>query len=156
MSAPALAWDAMLKMTGVKIELFTDMAMYDFIKKAKRDGISMASQRYFKTNNPKIGKAFNPFKPTTWILYIDANNLYGWAMSQFLPIGEYKWEYSRNYLLENSTKQNEFLDIALRTKPKSNRGYFLNIKAHFPLKTHSYLSDLPPTVENLAVSKDMG
>ena len=64
-SALALAWDAMLKMTGVKIELFTDMAMYDFIEKAKCDGISMAGQRYFKANNPKIGKAFNPSKPTT-------------------------------------------------------------------------------------------
>ena len=62
--APALAWDAILKMTGVKIELFTDMAMYDFIEKAKHGGISMAGQRYFKTNNPKIGKAFNLSKPT--------------------------------------------------------------------------------------------
>ena len=64
-SAPALAWDAMLKMTEVKIELFTDMAMHDFIEKAKRGGISMAGQRYFKANNSKIGKAFNPSKPTT-------------------------------------------------------------------------------------------
>ena len=131
-------------MTGVKIELFTDMAMHDFIEKAKHSGISIAGQRYFKANNPKIGKAFNPSKPTTWILYVDTNNLYGWAMSQFLPIGGYKWEYSQNYLLENSTKQKEFLDIALSIKPNLKQGCFLNIKAHFSLKTHSYLSDLPP------------
>ena len=75
-SAPALAWDAMLKMTEVKIKLFTDIAMHDFIEKAKRGGISIAGQRYFRANNPKIDKAFNPSKPTTWISYVDANNLY--------------------------------------------------------------------------------
>ncbi|CAB5355733.1 unnamed protein product [Rhizophagus irregularis] len=80
----------MLKMTGVKIELLTKMAMHDFVEKAKRGGISMACQRYFKANNPKMGKAFDSSKPTSWISYVDANNLYGWAMSQFLPIGGYE------------------------------------------------------------------
>ncbi|CAG8731227.1 4503_t:CDS:1, partial [Ambispora leptoticha] len=102
-SAPALAWDAMLKMTGVKIELFTDMAMHDFIEKAKRGGIAMAGHRYFKANNPKIGKAFNPSKPTTWILYVDANNLYGWAMSQYLPIGNYQWEGRQGHFKNDPT-----------------------------------------------------
>ena len=88
--APALAWDAMLKMAEVKIELFTDMAMHDFIEKAKHGGIAMAGHRYFKANNPKIGRLFNPSKPTKWISYVDANNLYGWAMSQYLPIGNYQ------------------------------------------------------------------
>src|SRR5437868_1041410 len=52
----------MLKKTGIKIELFTNMFMHNFIEKAKKDGISMACKRYFKANNPKIGKAFNPSK----------------------------------------------------------------------------------------------
>src|SRR2546421_11646620 len=82
----------MLKITGVSIELFTDMTMHDFVEKAKRGGIFMACKRYFNANNPKMGKVFNPSKPTTWIPYVDANNLYGWAMSQFLPIGKYQWE----------------------------------------------------------------
>ncbi|CAG8813447.1 24551_t:CDS:2, partial [Cetraspora pellucida] len=64
-SAPALAWNAMLKMTGVKIELFTDMSMYDFIEDAKHGGIAIACKRYFKANNPKIDKKFDPSKPTT-------------------------------------------------------------------------------------------
>jgi hypothetical protein len=75
-SAPSLSWDAMLKMTGVKIELFTEMAMHDFVEKAKRGGIAMAVYRYFKANNPKMGEAFDPSQPTTWISYIDVNNLY--------------------------------------------------------------------------------
>ncbi|CAG8762896.1 30_t:CDS:2, partial [Cetraspora pellucida] len=90
--SPALAWDAMLKITGVKIELFTDISMHDFIEDAKRGGIAIAYKCYFKANNPKIGKTFNPSKPTTWISYVNANNLYGWVMSQYLLIGNYKWE----------------------------------------------------------------
>ena len=66
-SASALLWDAMLLMTGVEIELFTDITMHDFIEKAKRGGISMAAHRYFKANNPKMGENFDPSKPTTWI-----------------------------------------------------------------------------------------
>ncbi|CAG8586358.1 10657_t:CDS:2, partial [Cetraspora pellucida] len=154
-SLPAYSWDAMLKMTGVKIELFTDMAMHDFIEKAKRGGIAMACKRYFKANNPKMGKVFNPSKPTTWISYVDATNLYGWAMSQYLPIGNYKWEVSHKYLEDNSNEQKKYLEKILNTKADAKRGYFLNIKAHFPLKTHDYLSDLPPAVENMAVNKNM-
>ena len=64
-STASLTWDAMLKYTGVKIELFTDMAMHDFIEKAKRGGLSMAVHRFFQANNPKMGKEFNPKKLTT-------------------------------------------------------------------------------------------
>src|SRR5271154_6453071 len=154
-SLSAYSWDAMLKITGVKIELFTEMAKHDFIEKAKRRGISMACKQYFKANNPKIGKAFNPSKPTTWISYVDATNLYGWAMSQFLPIGNYEWVASREYLLKNPAMQKKYLEKILKTKADASKGYFLNIKAHFPLKTHDYLKDLPPAVENIAVGKNM-
>src|SRR2546421_2370884 len=138
----------MLKMTGVKIELFTEMAMHDFVEKAKRGGISMACQRYFKANNPKMNKAFNPSKPTSWISYVDANNLYGWTMSQFLPIGNYQWEASREYLFKNPAMQKAYLEMVLKAKPYAQREYFLNIKSHFPLKTHDYLRDLPPAVRS--------
>ncbi|GBB85764.1 hypothetical protein RclHR1_01220060 [Rhizophagus clarus] len=153
-SAPSLSWDAMLKKTGVKIELFTDMSMHDFIEKAKKGGISKACKRYFKANNSKMGNAFNPSKPTSWISYVDANNLYGWVMSQFLPIGNYQWEASWKYLLKNPAMQKKYLEKILKTKANASRGYFLNIKSHFSLKTHDYLRDLPPAVENVAVGKD--
>src|SRR5438552_17115439 len=91
-SAPALLWDAMLLITGVEIELFTDITMHDFIEKAKRGGIAMAAYRYFKANNPKMGENFNSFKPITWIAYNNITNLYGWAMSQYMPIGNYQWK----------------------------------------------------------------
>ena len=67
----------MLLITGVEIKLFTDITMHDFIEKAKRDGIAIAAHRYFKANNLKIDKDFNPSKPTIWIVYNNMTNLYG-------------------------------------------------------------------------------
>ena len=153
-SAPSLSWDANLKMTGVRIELFTDIAMHDFTEKAKRGGISMACQRYFKANNPKMGEDYDPSKSTSWISYVDATNLYGHSMSQYLPIRNYQWEASREYLLKNPAMQKKYLEKILNIRSDAKRGYFLNINAHFPLKTHEYLKDLPPAVENVAVEKD--
>ncbi|GBC45482.2 uncharacterized protein LOC111334919 [Rhizophagus irregularis DAOM 181602=DAOM 197198] len=133
-SAPALSWDGMLKMTGVKIELFTDMTMHDFTEKAKRGGIAMAGHRFLKANKPKMGDSFNPSKPTTWISYVDANNLYGWAMSQYLPIGNYRWEASPEYFKQNLDKQKQILNVILNTKPDA---------AH-----------LPPAVDSIAMEGD--
>ena len=76
-------------------------------------------------------------------------------MSQYLPIGNYQWEASREYLLKNPEMQKKYLNKILNTKSNAKKGYYLNIKAHFSLKNHDYLSDLPPAVENMAVSKDM-
>src|SRR5215468_6408820 len=114
----------------------------------------MAGHRYFKANNPKMGKAYNPSKPTSWISYVDATNLYGWSMMQYLPIGNYEWEVSREYLLGNPAMQKKYLEQNIKTKADAKRGYYLKINSHFPLKTHEYLSDLPTVVENKAVGKD--
>ena len=75
-------------------------------------------------------------------------------MSQYLPIGNYQWEVSREYLLKNPAMQKKYLEKIFKTKANAQRGYFLNIKAHFPLKSHDYLSDLPPAMENVAVGKN--
>jgi len=82
-SAPGLSWDALLKKTGVKLELLTDLDMHLFTERGMRGGISMVSKRYAKANNPLV--SYNPEEPTTYITYLDANNLYGWAMSLPLP-----------------------------------------------------------------------
>ena len=79
-SVPGLSWDALLKKTRVELELLTDLDMHLFIKRGMRGGISMVSRRYAKVNNPMV-EGYNPEKPTNYITYLDANNLYGWAMS---------------------------------------------------------------------------
>ncbi|PKC57009.1 hypothetical protein RhiirA1_541829 [Rhizophagus irregularis] len=114
-SAASLTWDVMLKYTGVKIELFTDMEMHDFAEKAKRGGITMSCRCYFKANNPKC-KNFDIRRPKTWLSYVDANNLYGWAMSQYLQIGNYKWEYSDEFLKDPENNKKVFNTILKKRK----------------------------------------
>ena len=89
-TSPGLSWDAMLKMTNVKLELMTDINMYQFIKKGMCGGVSYIANRYGKANNKYI-ESYNENEPSKYLMYLDANNLYGWAMSQYLPHGSFKW-----------------------------------------------------------------
>ena len=82
-SSPGLSWDAMLKMTDVKLEKISDIDKYLFIEKGSRGGISYIAKRYAKANN-KYMSDYDPEKPSTFITYLDKNNLYGWTMSDYL------------------------------------------------------------------------
>ena len=75
-SVPGLSWDALLKKTGVELELLTDLDMHLMIERGMRGGISMVSKGYAKANNPRV-KDYDPAKLTNCITYLDANNLYG-------------------------------------------------------------------------------
>ena len=89
-TTPGLAWDACLKMTKVKLELLHDQDMLLMMEKGVFGGVSMISTRYGKANN-KYMQGHDPSKPSTYIQYLDANNLYGWAMSKPLPTHGFKW-----------------------------------------------------------------
>ena len=97
-TAPGLAWDACLKITEVKLELLSDVDMLLMIEKGIRGGVSMVSKRFAKANNKYICQKFNPNESSRYIQYLDANNLYGMAMSMKLPIKGFKWmnEYELN------------------------------------------------------------
>ena len=84
-SSPGLAWDAMLKITGIELELVRDIDMYLFIERAMRGGISYIAKRYSKANN-KYMKDYDNTTETIYIMYFDANNLYGSAMSIYLMV----------------------------------------------------------------------
>ena len=71
-------------MTDIKLELMVDIDMFQFIEKGMRGGISYIANRYGKANN-KYMKEYDEKAPLKYIMYLDANNLYGWAMSQYLP-----------------------------------------------------------------------
>ena len=80
----------MLKMTGVKLERISDINMYFFIEKGSRGEISYIAKIYAKANN-KYMSDYDSKKPSTFIIYLDKNNLYGWTMSEYLTYGEFKW-----------------------------------------------------------------
>ena len=90
MTSPGLAWDAMLKMTKINLELISDTDMQHFIEKGLRGGISYIAHRHGKANN-KYMKDYNPEIEDSYLMYLDANNLYGWAKSQPLPTGDFQW-----------------------------------------------------------------
>ena len=90
-TAPGLAWDACLKMTNINLELLSDPNMLLMFEKGIRGGISMISNRYGEANNKYMGNRYNKNKLSKYLMYLDANNLYGSAMSEKLPIHSFKW-----------------------------------------------------------------
>ena len=90
-SAPGLAWDATLKITTVQLELLNDPDMLLMIESGIRGGIATISHPHAKAHNEYMGTEFDHAEETKFISYLDANNLYGWAMSKQLPTSGFKW-----------------------------------------------------------------
>ena len=107
LSAPSLSWDVMLKMTIIELELIPDPDMYIFFEKRTRGGISYISNRYSKANNKNV-KSHDPKEESNQTIYLDANNLYDYVMSNFLPTSGFKWidpkEIDLNKYTSNSSK----------------------------------------------------
>ena len=92
-TAPGMAWDAALKLTKVKLDLITDPDMYLMFEKGIRGGISTITHRHAIANNPYLpSEKYDSSKDHSYIMYLDANNLYGWAMTQKMPTGNLKFE----------------------------------------------------------------
>ena len=107
LSVPALSQDVMLNMTKIKFELISDPDMFILFKKGMRGGVPYISNRYSKANN-KYLKCYDPKQESKHIIYSDANNLYGYAMSKFLPTSGFKWidpkKFDLNKYTSNSSK----------------------------------------------------
>ena len=99
LSAPGLAWQACLKKANVKLELLADHDMLLMIEAGIRSAISKAIHRYAKANN-KYMKNFNKDMLSSFLMYLDANNLYGWAICKKLPVGEFEWIHPEDYTEE--------------------------------------------------------
>ncbi|XP_041377266.1 uncharacterized protein LOC121389682 [Gigantopelta aegis] len=143
-TSPGLAWQAALKMTGVQLELLTDIDQHLFIEKGLRGGISFIAHRYAKSNNTHLPE-FNPEQPESHIIYLDANNLYGWAMSQPLPVRGFHW------LNETNIEQ---LDIA-QVPDDASEGYILEVDLDYPHELHDLHNDYPLAPEKLKVTEEM-
>ena len=95
-----------------------------------RSGITQAVHKYTLANNKYKGDKFNPNEDTTYLQYLDLNNLYGWAVSQPLPTGGFKWV---------DVNPNEISELATRT----DKGYILEVDVSYPKDLHNSHNDLP-------------
>ena len=128
----------MLKMTGVKLEKIFDINMYLFTETGLRRGISYISKRYSKANNKYYDQEdYDPTKPSKCISCLDMNNLYGWAMSGYLPYGGFKWLKNVDNFDVNSVSE------------KSPIGYILNVDLKYSDELHVLHNDYPLAPEKL-------
>ncbi len=143
-TSPGLSWDAMLKMTNIKLELMVDIDMFIFIEKGMRGGVSYIANRYGKANN-KYMKKYDEGELSKYIMYLDANNLYGWAMSQYLPTGGFKWL---------TQKQINKINLA-SYKEDGNKGLILEVDLEYPNELHDLHNDYPLGPEKVKVTENM-
>ena len=141
-SSAGLSWDAMLRMTDIKSEKISDIDKYLFIEKGLSGGISYVAKRYAKANNEYLND-YDHKNPSTFISYLDLNNLYGWAMSEYLPYEGCKW-------LKNVSE----FDI-MSINDKSPIGYFVEVDFEYPDELHELHNDFPLAPEKIVVSNDM-
>ena len=132
LSLPGLAWQACLKKINVKLELLTDYDMLLMVKEGIRGGICHSIHRHAKANN-KYMKNYDKNKESSYIQYLDANNLYGWAMSQKLHKNGFKW-------INDVTKIDE--KFIKNYDEDSDKGYILEVDVKYPKKLHVLHSDL--------------
>ena len=143
LSSPGLAWQACLKKTKVKLELLTNVDMLLIVEKGIRGGICHAIYRYAKANNKHI-KNYNIDKEESFLQYLDANNFYGWDMSQKLPVSSFKWEKDMSKFTKEFLKNYD---------EDSDKGYILEVDVKYPKKLHDLHSDLPFSPERMKIDK---
>ena len=141
-TSPSLSWDALLKKTGVGLGLLTDYDQHLFIEKGMRGGISVVSKRHVKANNPLV-EGYDPEKPSSHIFYLDVNNLYGWAMSQYLPTGGFRWVDDGQQPAKNIAEQ----------PADDPEGYILEVDLEYPEDLHDAHNAYPLAPERLMVQK---
>ena len=132
-TSPGLAWDACLKTTKQELQLLVDYDMLMMFERGIRGGITHISKRYAEANN-KYMKTYVPQKTSTYIQYLDANNLYGWAMSQPLPTHGFKW-------VKNITK--EKVHNILEQGSASPKGYIFDVDLEYPKNLWELHNDYP-------------
>ena len=141
-TSPSLSWDAMLKITNIELELITDLDQYLFIERGIRGGISQISHRHATANN-KYMSTYDETKTESSIVYLDANNLYGHAMCQYLPYKDFEWS-------EEVFNVEDIMNL----DDEGEKGYLFSVDLHIPEHLHDHFNNYPPCAENISIKKD--
>ena len=144
-NTPVLAWDAALRMSRVDLQLITDVEMYHFVENSIPGGISMISTRHAQANSPSFPDTYDSSHPNQNLIYLDANNLYGWAMSQSLPTHEFHF-----------LQQDEISTLKLQVLPDgAEDGYIFEVDLHYPTRLHDRHDYYPLAPESLLIDRSM-
>ena len=143
-TSPRFAWDAMLKMTGAKLQLLDDIDMILMIESGMLGGFSENTKNYAKASNPLV-HGYDPSKQNTWLAYWDINNLYGGAQSEALPEKDFYW------LNEDEIDQLYILNMP----DDSDKDLILEVDIDYLPALHEMDNDYPMAVESLKITKDM-
>ena len=135
---PGFSWDAAFKHTRAELDLLNDVDMHIAFENALRGGVCVVSHRKYEANNPTVA-GYDSSKPTTWLRYDDANNLYGWAMTQCLPTSNFLWG---DPLLWNEAR------IAA-IKPDDLTGAMFEVDLEYPNHLHDAHNDYPLCPEKM-------
>ena len=156
-TAPGLAWQALLKTAAefcehekkckdcescpdeFRLELLKDIDMLLMAEKGIRGGITQAVKRYAKANNKYMRSLYNPNEKSICLQYLDANNLYGWAMVQDLPMHRFTWKEGEDFTPEKINK----------LVKKDKMGYLLKVDVDYPKELHENHNKLPFLMERM-------
>ena len=146
-TSPGLAWDACLKETGQELQLLHDYDMLMMFERGIRGGITHISKRYAEANN-KYMKDYNPDEESSYIQYLDANNLYSWAMSQQLPTHGFKWmkDITKEKVMEILEKANHSMFN------RGKKGYIFEVDLEYPSNLWEDHNDYPLAPEKMIVN----
>ena len=139
-----LSFDACLKMTKIELELQCDLEQFLFVENSIRGGVSVVSHRHATANNEFVPN-YKPNDPTSWILFVDANNVYGHAMSQPLPNVNFKF-LSPNEIEEFNMS---------KTAAADDVGFIIEVDLKYPVHLHESHNDYPLAAEKIKITHDM-
>ena len=128
-----MAWKVCLKKTGIRLELLQDPDMLLMFEREIRGGITQSVHRYAAANNPYM-EEYDSSKPTNYLQYLDADNLYGWAMCQPLSTGGLKWIKCDNW---------DPKSLVEMFAAEKNYGYLLEVDVPYPKELHDLHNDIP-------------
>jgi len=137
---PGLVWDSAFKMTGARVDLLDSVDKYNFVEGGIRGGMTFINQHHVEANNARIPESFNPVEPEVDLLYVDANNLYGNALSQKLPEKDFKW-------MEEKMTAKQIMDFDY----EGEIGHIFEVDLVYPRELQDRTTDLPFAPEKMII-----
>ena len=144
LTLPNYSWNAFLSLTGVKLQQIHIKEMYEMIENGLRGGMTQCSFKKVEANNKYMNEDYDKSKPSSYISYLDANNLYGLAMCKKLPYGDFKWHYGRM-----DEKR------VMKYSDDDDTGYILEVDLDYPKELHDLHKDYPLAPEIMSISENM-